>query len=512
MDSNSARAEAERWLNIAERLLSGSDLHGSRTFAIRARESDPRFEATEHVLAVVDTLIAGQNRISNQYDWYGILQLVRYTQSIEIIATQYRRLALLLDPNRNRVVFSDQAFRLVHDAWTVLSNNSRKALYDNELRMVDESTQYQAQPKQQQSVRRSPRETNEGRVVVEEERPTPQNVTGGTLETRTSVSTREDRTRESARETRTRESTRETRTNESARETRTSELTGEGRISESTQRTESEVPSFWTACPYCYVLYEYPKVYEECTLRCQNCRRAFHAVMIPSPPITGKETNFCCWGYFPLGISGNAKVTAGSAKWTPISPMFACPSQENQKAVRPKNASNRGPRVYYDDDDDFIDISDPSEDDSDDEWENGRKKKAKNSKGKALANKNARKVQTEGVKGGNQSFAGNVNLGNGENVEDGSVLRPNAARVESSKKAAPGSWRKRGAADLGKLDLNVEFSNEVEEPPRGTNQGNGTGHGVEDNIEGIGFFEGLDEFLSSLPILSVVADDKVKAN
>lgn len=56
---------------------------------------------------------------------------------------------------------------------------------------------------------------------------------------------------------------------------------------------------------------------------------------------------------------------------------------------------------------------------------------------------------------------------------------------------------KRGAAELGKLDLNVEFSNEAEEPVRGVNAGNGE----EDNIEGIGFFEGLDEFLSSLPIL-----------
>lgn len=31
-------------------------------------------------------------------------------------------------------------------------------------------------------------------------------------------------------------------------------------------------------------------------------------------------------------------------------------------------------------------------------------------------------------------------------------------------------------------------------------------------LKGLGFFEGLDEFLSSLPILSVVNDDKVKAS
>ena len=90
---------------------------------------------------------------------------------------------------------------------------------------------------------------------------------------------------------------------------------------------------------------------------------------------------------------------------------------------------------------------------------------------------------------------------------------PAGARGESSKKAALGGSRRRGAGNLGKLDLNVEFSNEVEEPSRGVRdrEGNAAGH-AEDNIEGIGFFEGLDEFLSSLPILNVVADDKVKGH
>uniref|UniRef100_A0A2P2QZG2 Uncharacterized protein MANES_10G099500 n=1 Tax=Rhizophora mucronata TaxID=61149 RepID=A0A2P2QZG2_RHIMU len=56
------------------------------------------------------------------------------------------------------------------------------------------------------------------------------------------------------------------------------------------------------------------------------------------------------------------------------------------------------------------------------------------------------------------------------------------------------------------------FSNEVEEAVPAASQGHRTGNEVEDNIAGIGFFEGLDEFLSSLPILSVVGDDKVKAS
>ncbi|KAF3549283.1 hypothetical protein DY000_02005858 [Brassica cretica] len=89
--------------------------------------------------------------------------------------------------------------------------------------------------------------------------------------------------------------------------------------------------------------------------------------------------------------------------------------------------------------------------------------------------------------------------------------------VGSASMSKPMSSKKRtgtGAKNLGRLDLNVEFSNEVEEPAvaGGRHEGNGLGSNREvDNMEGIGFFEDLDEFLSSLPIFSVDGDDKIKA-
>jgi hypothetical protein len=69
------------------------------------------------------------------------------------------------------------------------------------------------------------------------------------------------------------------------------------------------------------------------------------------------------------------------------------------------------------------------------------------------------------------------------------------ADSNTSKKVVPSSSRRRGAANL---DLNVEFSNNAEEPSRvvRAREGNATGN-AEDNIEGIGFIEGLDEFLNN---------------
>ncbi|KAB1200085.1 hypothetical protein CJ030_MR7G008272 [Morella rubra] len=450
MEGTNSGAEAERWLSIAERLLMARDLHGAKSFAVRVRDSDPRIriESADQIIAVADTLLAGGTRtIKDQPDWYAILQLVRLTQNPEHIASQYRRLALLLNPAKNHLPFADQAFRLVCDAWSVLSNTFKKADYDNALSIYSASGS--TQPlffKQQPPMRRSPR-SKDGEVVADEDSPNFNNITESSPQSRPIA--------EAARQ------------DESSRKS---------------QPARSESMNFWTACPYCYMLYEYPGVYEECTLRCQNCRRAFEAVRITSPPVTDKDTYFCCWGFFPLGISVNS--TSGSSKWTPISPMFACPFQATGGPDRnvSKSKNKRVPWVYYDDKDALENISESSED-SDEEW--GSDKWKRKAKKRASRGTDAKKGHNERQK------KGRVNVGSGQILD--------ASKAESSDKAAvaAGGAKKRGATELGKLDLNVEFNNEVEEPAREIDAGNGE----EENIEGIGFFEGLDEFLSSLPIL-----------
>ncbi|KAM1002381.1 hypothetical protein ACFX2I_002827 [Malus domestica] len=592
---NTNRAEAERWLSTAVKLLSAHDLQGTKTFAIRARETDPRLEATEQIIAVADTLLAAESQINNQNqqpDWYAILQLAQYTQNLEIVATQYRRLALLLNPHRNRFPYADHAFRLVSEAWNVLSNPTKKAMYDHELSMFNrfdsppsgstqlferqflqmhhvqqqpqqppppqpllfhpqpsQLLQFQPQPppppqpqpevqrpqpqwnfqqkrqqpppeqqhqqqhhhheppqqqqyqelpqlwqqlqqqQQQQEVSKNPR-SKDGRPSMEEERPIPIPINVTEPAPPASESTPPP--------------------SESTGPVESTPPSESAPPSESTRpQTVSKTGSFWTACPYCYNLFEYPSAYADCMLRCQNCKRAFNAMAIAAPPQAGKDVNFCCWGYFPLGLLENSKDTGGSAEvWTPFSTMFACPIQGKKNTARAKIA-NSGPRVYYDDEEALLDVSDPSEDsDDDDEWQRvRRKKRVVKAKGKASTAKTPVRA-SDRLRKGSQNAGGQGKEGTGGSVGAGSV-----SKAESSKKSTSGA-RKRSAAALGKLDLNVEFSNnEGEEPAAQTmSEGNGTANGEEDNMEGIGFFEGLDEFLSSLPILNVVGDDKVKAN
>ncbi|TKY69945.1 molecular chaperone [Spatholobus suberectus] len=51
------------------------------------------------------------------------------------------------------------------------------------------------------------------------------------------------------------------------------------------QRTTTT--TFWTACPYCWNLFEYEKRYEDCALLCQACGKAFQGVAVKPPVKVG---------------------------------------------------------------------------------------------------------------------------------------------------------------------------------------------------------------------------------
>lgn len=286
-NSTPNRAEAERLLGIAEKLLQTRDLTGSREFALLAQETEPLLEGSDQILAITDVLLASERRVVNNRhnDWYAILQTNRQSLSSEpdLLKKNYRRLALLLHPDKNRYPLADSAFKLVADAWALLSDPSKRGLYDHELAVYSkidlplrrhqppQSAAQAAADKDKLPVRRSPRGGGTGGAGGDgaglnssdpSPPPPPPHTASGNNQPRGSSG---------------------------------------GRGGRATGRTAN----FWTACPYCYVLYEYPRAYEDCCLRCQNCERAFHASVINSlpPMVPGKEAYYCCWGFFPLGFS-----------------------------------------------------------------------------------------------------------------------------------------------------------------------------------------------------------------
>ncbi|XP_047321905.1 uncharacterized protein LOC124925837 [Impatiens glandulifera] len=260
---NRNRPEAERLLGFAEKLLHGKDFNNSRNYAILAQENDPLLEGSDQILAIADVLMAAEKRISNHFDWYAILQVDRRSDDLELIKRQFRRLAFLLHPDKNKLPFADAAFRIIADAWQVLSDPSKKSLYDNELGFF---SRVDLVPQKINRDQNQP-DLQENKVLERK--------SGG----RGSGKRGRPPGRGGGR--------------------------SGGRSGQQQQPATARVKTFWTICPYCYNLYEYPSIYKDCCMQCQKCERSFHGAPIKSmPPIVpGKDAYYCCWGFFPMGFS-----------------------------------------------------------------------------------------------------------------------------------------------------------------------------------------------------------------
>ncbi|KAE8662283.1 CC-NBS-LRR class disease resistance protein [Hibiscus syriacus] len=299
----------------------------------------------------------------------------------------------------------------VSEAWNVLLNPSKKLVYDDELRFLQfghvnplGQQHYQHQQPQtlfmqtplketQSLFVRSPRKNKDGKDALKGEQLCLHNYSAGSNWTRQinqkePIGVSQINQTEYSRIEPTQSATQSEGPENDSTPASLSTLS-EGPKNDSTlasQSTQSEGLTFWTARPHCYSCFEYPKVYENGTLRCQtkdcrktfqaavipsletepsgvnedytlrfqakNCRRAYHAVAIPSPPVNGNDPNFRCCGFFPIERTGNFP------SWSPISTMFACPDNKNDgKQKIPKKSA---PRVFYDERDTYVEISDSS--------------------------------------------------------------------------------------------------------------------------------------------------------
>ncbi|XP_019088299.1 PREDICTED: dnaJ homolog subfamily C member 18-like [Camelina sativa] len=68
-------------------------------------------------------------KINGEADWYGILGVDPLADD-EAMKKQYKKLALLLHPDKNRFNGAEGAFKLVLQAWDLLSDKDKRAAYD----------------------------------------------------------------------------------------------------------------------------------------------------------------------------------------------------------------------------------------------------------------------------------------------------------------------------------------------------------------------------------------------
>ena len=124
------KEEATKAIKIAERKLSENDYNGAKRFARKAKTLYPTLDGLEQISTMVDVYISASNKTNgSESDWYGILGVDPLADE-EAVKKQYKKLALLLHPDKNRFNGAEGAFKLVLHAWSLLSDRDERYLYD----------------------------------------------------------------------------------------------------------------------------------------------------------------------------------------------------------------------------------------------------------------------------------------------------------------------------------------------------------------------------------------------
>ncbi|CAA7054858.1 unnamed protein product [Microthlaspi erraticum] len=130
MESN--KDEARKARDMAEKKISENDYVGAKRFVIRAQNLHPKLDGLEKISMTIHVLISASNKIKGgrgETDWYGVLG-VDPSADEEAVTKQYRRLALLVHPDKNKFSGAEEAFKLINNALSALSDKVTRSAFD----------------------------------------------------------------------------------------------------------------------------------------------------------------------------------------------------------------------------------------------------------------------------------------------------------------------------------------------------------------------------------------------
>ncbi|KAK2977375.1 hypothetical protein RJ640_013354 [Escallonia rubra] len=225
------REEAIRARDIAEKKMQSDDYEGARKVALKAKQLFPELENISQLVAVCDVHCSAKNKIAgSDKDWYGILQVERLADEVTI-KKQYRKLALILHPDKNKFPGAEAAFKLIGEANMVLSDQGKRSLYDRTtVRTVAPKPQNPVVRKPDGVQNRYPNVSNFKFSGLNHHQPTQSDMSKGSL-------------------------------------------------------------AFWTCCPFCHIKYQYYKDFVNRALRCQSCQKPFIAYDLGAqgaPPVSNR--------------------------------------------------------------------------------------------------------------------------------------------------------------------------------------------------------------------------------
>ncbi|XP_073282522.1 uncharacterized protein [Primulina huaijiensis] len=121
--------EAHKAKAIAEKQFMERDFMAAKNYALKAQKLCPELEGISQMVATFGVYAASVSKINGETDFYSILGMDPSTEKPKL-KKRYKKMAILLHPDKNKTIGADGAFRLVSEAWALLSDNVKRNSYD----------------------------------------------------------------------------------------------------------------------------------------------------------------------------------------------------------------------------------------------------------------------------------------------------------------------------------------------------------------------------------------------
>jgi DnaJ-domain-containing protein 1 len=120
--------EAKKLINLAEESFKHGNLDAAVKLAVKAMYCDP--EVSNDTIAHLSAYMIHKAMSLEQRTWYKVLGVQQTGSDQATIKKQYKKMALLVHPDKNKSVAAESAFKFVKQAWDVLSDPEKKKDYD----------------------------------------------------------------------------------------------------------------------------------------------------------------------------------------------------------------------------------------------------------------------------------------------------------------------------------------------------------------------------------------------
>ncbi|PWA90209.1 DnaJ domain-containing protein [Artemisia annua] len=290
------RDEAIRAKGIAEKKLADKDFTGAKKFTLKAQTLYPELDGISHMLNTLDVYICYEKKVNGESDWYGVLG-VNPSDDDETIRKQYRKLVLILHPDKNKSVGADGAFKILSEAWGLLSDKAKRSVYNQKL-----NSRVFQQNVSPPCVRRSPARGANGFHPCTNRATSKPNV--GPVEIPPAVVAKAQaqaqvRAQAKAQAQAKVQAKVQAKTQAKAQfQAKARNQAWDQAKAQAHARVQAPPPlargnkTFWTTCDGCSMHHEYVKLYLNHTILCPTCHKPFLAKEVPDPtPGPGLSTN-----------------------------------------------------------------------------------------------------------------------------------------------------------------------------------------------------------------------------